>query len=50
MEVRKKDMATVALLTAGGVGSRTHQDTQEVHFDFHVDYIIHGASLASPEK
>lgn len=24
--------------------------TQEVHFDFHVDYIIHGASLASPEK
>lgn len=24
--------------------------TQKVHFDFHVDYIIHGASLASPEK
>ncbi len=24
--------------------------TQNVLFDFHVDYIIHGASLASPEK
>lgn len=24
--------------------------TQKTHFDFHADYVIHGASLASPEK